>query len=115
MGLAILHPMTPAFTANPGMEGNWPMDDVKELVRGVTNALLARLDDHDLLVKLNTRSELTFVRVDELVTSIEKKQETLDSRVDKLEQMRAMVYGGAFVLGVIGSVLASMVEWIVKH
>jgi hypothetical protein len=106
--------MTPAIAASFKPEEPWSMDDVKDLVRSVTNALMARLDDHDILVKLNTRSELTFTRVDELVTSIERKQESLDSRVDKLEQMRSMIYGAAFVLGLIGSALGSLIGYIFR-
>ena len=115
MGLAILAPMAMARTYDVDMEDFWLMNDTLDVLRSLTSALVARLDDHDLLVKLNERSQLTFSRVDQLVTSIEEKQDDLDSRVRGLEQARWMMLGGAMALGTVGSVIGWLLTLAFKH
>lgn len=85
-------------------------DDLHDLVKGITSALVGRLDDHDLLVKLNTRSEMTFQGVSELKTSIEAKQTNLDMRIRVLEQGYWKMIGAAAAVGAIASALMSLVK-----
>jgi hypothetical protein len=106
--------MTPANAATFPDGGIGPLEELKAFGREIASALIGRLDDHDLLVKLNTRSELTFARVDQLVTSIEQKQDNLDTRVDKLEKTLAMVYGGAFVLSLLGSGVGYLIGFMLR-
>lgn len=110
MSAGILTLMTPALRAKISVGGSWSVEDITEVLRGIGTALLQRLDDHDLLVKLNERAQMTFQSVAELKTSIETKQGNLDDRLRALEQARWMMLGAAAAFGAIASVVVQFIK-----
>jgi hypothetical protein len=102
--------MAPTLAAKLSQGDSWSVEDITEVIRGIGSALISRLDDHDLLVKLNERAEMTFRRVDELKGTIEMRQANHDDRLRALEQARWMMLGAAAAFGAIASVVVQFIK-----
>jgi hypothetical protein len=102
---------TPATIGHISYRDISHLEDLHELIKGIAAAFIGRMDDHDLLVRLNTRSEMTFLGVTELKTTIEAKQRDLDSRLRALEESRWRMLGAA---GMVGAIASAVITYL-KH
>lgn len=69
----------------------WGMEEIRDLIRGFTAAMTARLDDHDMIIELRATTQNTLSQVNYLVAEIPKRYVTADQfgpikeRVEQLE------------------------------
>ncbi len=101
VGTGILSLMAHSVPVQNSAEGSWPVEDLKEILRGLGTSLIQRLDDHDVLLQLNERSRLMFDKVDGLVENVQAKQADHESRIRRLERMVAIGLGALAALDIV--------------
>jgi hypothetical protein len=85
--------------------------DVREKVEQIHGMLSDRsLNDHDLLIRLNTISERIAADLGDVKTSVLNQLANIETRVRALEQARWMMLGAAGVLGIIGNLVMNILN-----
>lgn len=84
---------------------NWEMDEVKELLRNLSNAVVARLDDHDVLIELRTTQTLMFQQMQALNSSLSETVKDHERRIRLIEKSLTYILGGGAVAWALFKVL----------